>query len=206
MLTRKQYDLLRYIDIRLREGVTPSFDEMRSAMSIKSKSGIHRLVSGLEERGFIRRLPHRARTLEIVKLPPALSRAARQVDFVTVAVMGRIAAGTAASAIAERVRDIQLPAELLGPGDHYGLEVTGDSMRDAGIMDGDLALVRRIDRASTGDIVVALIDGQEATLKRWGRHGDLIALEPANPDYEVRLLPEDRVVVQGRLVGIFRNY
>lgn len=208
MLTRKQYDLLRFIDTRLREGVTPSFDEMREAMDIKSKSGIHRLVSGLEERGFVRRLPHRARTLEIVKLPPGLSQpvAKPKVDVVTIAVMGRIAAGTPISALSERIRDIALPAELLGSGEHYALEVTGDSMKDAGVMDGDLALVRRVDRAVTGDIVVALVDGQEATLKRWRHRGDLVALEPANSAYEVRLLPESRVTIQGRLVGIYRSY
>ncbi|MGY3581971.1 repressor LexA [Bradyrhizobium sp. USDA 4341] len=207
MLTRKQYALLSFIESKLREGVTPSFDEMRVAMGIRSKSGVHRLVSGLEERGFLRRLPHRARTLEIVKLPPSLTKQpSRPSDFVTVSVMGRIAAGTPASALSERIREINLPAELLGPGDHYGLEVTGDSMRDAGVLDGDLALLRRTDGVTNGDIVVALVDGQEATLKRWRRQGDTVALEPANAAYEVRLLPASRVAVQGRLVGIFRSY
>lgn len=207
LITRKQYTLLGFIESRLRDGVTPSFDEMRVAMGIRSKSGIHRLVNGLEERGFLRRLPHRARTLEIVKLPPGLVRtASAPSDIITIAVMGRIAAGTPASALSVRIRDLSLPAELLGPGDHYGLEVTGDSMRDAGVLDGDLALVRRTDHATNGDIVVALIDGQEATLKRWRRLGETVALEPANPAYEVRILSTSRVVVQGRLVGIYRSY
>jgi len=233
MLTRKQYELLRFISERLKEsGVPPSFDEMKDALDLRSKSGIHRLITALEERGFIRRLPNRARAIEVIKLPDSVAHgmvSSRIRGFtpsviegnlgrvrigseddggrpVAVPVMGRIAAGTPIEAIQTRSHVINVPADLLGTGEHFALEVRGDSMIDAGILDGDTALLRRSEEAQTGDIVVALIDEEEATLKRFRRRGASIALEPANAAYEVRILPPNRVRIQGKLVGLFRKY
>jgi repressor LexA len=232
MLTRKQLELLRFIHERLKEaGVPPSFDEMKDALDLRSKSGIHRLITALEERGFIRRLPNRARAIEVVRLPDAVSHGVggRSRGFtpsvieghlgrvranaedeggrpVAVPVMGRIAAGTPIEAIQNRSHTINIPPDLLSAGDHFALEVRGDSMIEAGILDGDLVLIRRVETADTGDIVVALIDDEEATLKRFRRRGASIALEPANSSHEVRILPPSRVKIQGKLVGLFRRY
>ena len=245
MLTRKQYELLIFIDRRLRStGVSPSFDEMKEALDLKSKSGIHRLITGLEERGFIRRLPHRARALEVIKLPENLSldslpesedlpqpipeaveppkfspnvirgdfKAAMPgasvgiaADAIDLPLYGKIAAGTPIEAL-RGPETVSVPASLLGRGDHYALTVEGDSMIDAGILDGDTVILRRCDTADSGAIVVALVDGAEATLKRLRRKGDSIALEPANQKYETRIFGPDRVTVQGRLVGLLRQY
>jgi len=232
MLTRKQHELLRFIQERLKEtGVPPSFDEMKEALDLKSKSGIHRLITALEERGFIRRLPNRARALEIIRQPeqsagPAaargkfspsviegsLGRARPQpvdddtVMPVAVPLMGRIAAGVPREAIEQRMSTVSVPPELISRGEHYALEVRGDSMIEAGILEGDLALIRKGDTAETGDIVVALIDDEEATLKRLRKRGTSIALEAANPAYETRVLGPDRVRIQGKLVGLIRRY
>jgi repressor LexA len=231
MLTKKQIQLLEFIQARMaRDGVPPSFDEMRLALDLRSKSGIHRLVTALEERGFIRRLPHRARALEIVRLPDSLSkgsgfqprvidgdaRAAAplprgampiSVSAVDLPVMGRIAAGVPIEAISEVSHHIAVPGSMLaGQERHYALEVKGDSMIEAGINDGDVVVIREQDTAENGDIVVALVEGHEATLKRYRRKGGMIALEAANPAYETRVLPEDKVRVQGRLVGLIRSY
>jgi repressor LexA len=232
MLTRKQAELLRFIHERLKEtGVPPSFDEMKDALDLRSKSGIHRLIMALEERGFIRRLPNRARALEVIKLPESVAhgvgaprrgftpnviegnlgrRAAYEDEGgarpVAVPVMGRIAAGTPIEAIQNKSHVINMPADVLSTGDHFALEVRGDSMIEAGILDGDIALIKKTDGADTGDIVVALIDEEEATLKRFRRRGASIALEPANAAYEVRILPPTRVRIQGKLVGLFRRY
>ena len=233
MLTRKRFELLRFIHERLQEaGVPPSFDEMKDALDLRSKSGIHRLITALEERGFIRRLPNRARAVEVIKLPDSVGHgvtSGRSRGFtpsviegnlgrvratsdeeggrpVAVPVMGRIAAGTPIEAIQTKSHVINMPPELLSTGEHFALEVRGDSMIDAGILDGDMALLRRADSADTGDIVVALIDDEEATLKRFRRRGASIALEPANTAYEVRILPPNRVRIQGKLIGIFRRY
>lgn len=231
MLTRKQLELLRFIDERLKEaGVPPSFDEMKDALDLRSKSGIHRLITALEERGFIRRLPNRARAIEVVRMPETVSqianarrgftpsviegnlgrvRTASEDDGgrpVAVPMMGRIAAGTPIEAIQTRSATISVPPDLLTTGEHFALEVRGDSMIDAGILDGDTVLIRRGDGADTGDIVVALIDDDEATLKRFRRRGASIALEPANSAHEVRILPPSRVRIQGKLVGLFRRY
>jgi repressor LexA len=232
MLTRKQLELLRFIHERLKEaGVPPSFDEMKDALDLRSKSGIHRLITALEERGFIRRLPNRARAIEVVRLPDAVSHGVggRSRGFtpsvieghlgrvrapsedeggrpVAVPVMGRIAAGTPIEAIQTRSHTINIPPDLLSAGEHFALEVRGDSMIEAGILDGDLVLIRRGETADTGDIVVALIDDEEATLKRFRRRGASIALEPANSSHEVRILPPSRVKIQGKLVGLFRRY
>jgi repressor LexA len=234
MLTRKQFELLRFIHERLTEaGVPPSFDEMKDALDLRSKSGIHRLITALEERGFIRRLPNRARAIEVIKLPDSVAHGlgtgrsrgfvpsviegnlgkARHADSdddsgrsIAVPVMGRIAAGTPIEAIQTRSHTINVPPDLLSSGDHFALEVRGDSMIEAGILDGDIALIRKSDGADTGDIVVALIDDEEATLKRFRRRGASIALEPANTAYEVRILPPNRVRIQGKLVGLFRRY
>ena len=234
MLTRKQFELLRFIHERLTEaGVPPSFDEMKDALDLRSKSGIHRLITALEERGFIRRLANRARAIEVIKLPDSVAhgisggvsrsrgfnpsviegdlgrgRAPADVDSgrpIAVPVMGRIAAGTPIEAIQTRSHVINMPAELLSAGEHFALEVRGDSMIEAGILDGDIALIRRMETADTGDIVVALIDDEEATLKRFRRRGASIALEPANTAYEVRILPPNRVRIQGKLVAMFRR-
>jgi len=237
MLTRKQFELLRFVHDRLKEsGVPPSFDEMKDALDLRSKSGIHRLITALEERGFIRRLPNRARAIEVIKLPDSVQHgmssgrsrgftpsviegnlgrarpAAAPADDdgnrpISVPVMGRIAAGTPIEAIQTRSHTISMPPDLLSAsGEHFALEVRGDSMVDAGILDGDMALIRRTEAAETGDIVVALIDDEEATLKRFRRRGASIALEPANTSYEVRILPPTRVRIQGKLVGLFRRY
>ncbi|HEY4983332.1 MAG TPA: transcriptional repressor LexA [Pseudolabrys sp.] len=234
MLTRKQFELLRFIHERVTEsGVPPSFDEMKDALDLRSKSGIHRLITALEERGFIRRLPNRARAIEVIKLPASVAhgisggrsrgftpsviegdlgrvRAAAEGDdstrSIAVPVMGRIAAGTPIEAIQTRSHVINMPPDLLSAGEHFALEVRGDSMIEAGILDGDIALIRRSEAAETGDIVVALIDDEEATLKRFRRRGASIALEPANPAYEVRILPPNRVRIQGKLAGLFRRY
>jgi len=233
MLTRKQFELLRFINERLKEsGVPPSFDEMKDALDLRSKSGIHRLITALEERGFIRRLPNRARAIEVIKLPDSVGhsvggrrgftpsviegdlgrvRASNGDDEsggrpISIPVMGRIAAGTPIEAIQTRSHTIQVPPDLLSTGEHFALEVRGDSMIEAGILDGDTVLIRKGDSADTGDIVVALIDDEEATLKRFRRRGASIALEPANSSYEVRILPPNRVRVQGKLVGLFRKY
>ena len=234
MLTRKQFELLRFIHERLKEaGVPPSFDEMKDALDLRSKSGIHRLITALEERGFIRRLPNRARAIEVIKLPESVAhglagsrtrgftpsviegnlgrvRAASEDDSgrpVAVPVMGRIAAGTPIEAIQTKSHVINMPPDMLSStGEHFALEVRGDSMIDAGILDGDIAVLRRSEAAETGDIVVALIDDEEATLKRFRRRGASIALEPANTAYEVRILPPNRVRIQGKLIGLFRRY
>ncbi|MEI2804948.1 transcriptional repressor LexA [Albidovulum sp.] len=228
MLTRKQLELLDFIQKRVaRDGVPPSFDEMKEALDLRSKSGIHRLITALEERGFIRRLAHRARALEIVKLPEAMEkpgfsprviegdrapapRGAMPVsgaDAMQLPVMGRIAAGVPIEAISEVSHHVAVPGSMLsGRGQHYALEVKGDSMIDAGINDGDIVVIREQPTADNGDIVVALVEGHEATLKRFRRRGGMIALEAANPAYETRVLPEDQVKVQGRLVGLIRSY
>ena len=256
MLTKKQYELLMFIHQRVREtGVPPSFDEMKDALDLRSKSGIHRLITALEERGYIRRLEKRARALEILRLPenasegvrPAATRnqairlarpdvggrAPRDVrehrmeprippdtrqaatlprrgghegDAISIPILGRIAAGTPIEALQNRGNEVPVPTMFLGGGEHYALEVTGDSMINAGILDGDTVIIRRADSANTGDIVVALVDESEATLKRLRRRGDSIALEAANPAYETRLYGSDRVRIQGTLVGLLRRY
>ncbi|KCV83414.1 LexA repressor [Actibacterium atlanticum] len=229
MLTRKQLELLDFINKRVqRDGVPPSFDEMKEALDLRSKSGIHRLITALEERGFIRRLAHRARAIEIVKLPEAMENkgfspkviegdapppppsGAMPVDAVhamELPVMGRIAAGTPIEAISEVSHTVAVPGGMVsGRGHHYALEVKGDSMIDAGINDGDVVVIREQTTADNGEIVVALVEGHEATLKRFRRKGDMIALEAANPAYETRVLRSDQVKVQGRLVGLIRSY
>lgn len=216
MLTAKQRELLLFIDGRLKEdGVSPSFDEMREALDLKSKSGVHRLISALEERGFIRRLPNRARALEVVKLPetnmarPSATvtpiRPAAANDTMDIPLHGRIAAGTPIEAL-QGTESFAVPAALLGPGEHYALEVSGDSMVDEGILDGDFALIRKVDSARDGEIVVALIDDEEATLKTYRREGRMIRLDPANSRYEPQRYEEDRVRIQGRLAGLIRRY
>jgi repressor LexA len=256
MLTKKQYELLMFIHQRIREsGVPPSFDEMKDALDLRSKSGIHRLITALEERGYIRRLEKRARALEIVRLPentaegvrpaatrnqaqrltrlepgargargdardhrlenripadtrqqPGILRRPDNEGVTSVPVLGRIAAGTPIEALQNRGNDVPVPGMLLGSGEHYALEVTGDSMINAGILDGDTVIIRKVENANTGDIVVALVDDNEATLKRLRRRGDSIALEAANPAYETRLYGADRVRIQGTLVGLMRRY
>ena len=238
MLTKKQLDLLEFIHKRVqRDGVPPSFDEMKDALDLRSKSGIHRLITALEERGFIRRLAHRARALEIIKLPesmggeaigggesggftprvivgdrpeaaqPANAQPVEPVHALELPVMGRIAAGVPIEAIAHASHNVAVPGGMIaGPGQHYALEVKGDSMIEAGINDGDVVVIRETSTADNGDIVVALVDDQEATLKKFYRRGNAIALEAANPAYETRVLPEDQVKVQGRLVGLIRTY
>jgi repressor LexA len=237
MLTRKQQELLLFIHERMKEsGVPPSFDEMKDALDLASKSGIHRLITALEERGFIRRLPNRARALEVIKLPEAYSPSIQprrgfspsviegslgkpqpvaappkpanedNNSAVSVPVMGRIAAGVPISAIQNNTHDITVPTDMLGSGEHYALEVKGDSMIDAGIFDGDTVSIRNSSTANPGDIVVALVDDEEATLKRFRRKGASIALEAANPAYETRIFGPDRVKVQGKLVGLIRRY
>lgn len=236
MLTLKQKELLLFIHSRLSEtGVPPSFDEMKEALDLRSKSGIHRLITALEERGFIRRLPHRARALEIIKMPEGLMEpasrsqagrgftpsviegtrsrqnqardmAASASRAISVPLMGRIAAGVPVSAIQNHTSDIDVPPELVAGGEHFALEVKGDSMIEAGILDGDLVLIRRGDTADNGDIVVALVDSEEATLKRLRRRGASVALEAANPAFETRIFGPDRVNIQGKLVGLIRRY
>jgi repressor LexA len=235
MLTAKQKELLLYIHTCVQKtGVPPSFDEMKSALDLRSKSGIHRLITALEERGFVRRLPHRARALEIIKLPDALTDGApRRPGFtpsviegggahrepalnpppmaamaggIAVPLMGRIAAGVPISAIQTHSQDVLCPPDLLGRGEHFALEVKGDSMIEAGIHDGDVVIIKRTPTAESGDIVVALIENEEATLKRLRRRGSAIALEAANPAYETRIFGPDQVSIQGRLVGLIRKY
>jgi repressor LexA len=259
MLTRKQFDLLMFINRRLGEaGVSPSFDEMRDALGLKSKSGIHRLITGLEERGFIRRLPHRARALEVLRLPDKAAVPQRSIDraadaaprngaaqtgpsqngeaqaggrrfspnvirgsfrgafsgataapeceAIRLPLYGKIAAGTPIEALRDCSTTIDVPASALGRGEHYALQVEGDSMVEAGIFDGDTVIIQRCDTADTGAIVVALVDAEEVTLKRLRRKGDSIALEPANPAYETRIFGPDRVKIQGRLVSLIRKY
>ena len=220
MLTKKQFELLLFINERLKEtGVSPSFDEMKEALNLKSKSGIHRLITALEERGFIKRLAHRARALDVIKLPDSMSAslaapsrattpppAANDDRSVSVPVMGRIAAGTPIEALQEEVNQISSPMEMMRAGEHYALEVHGDSMIDAGIFDGDTAIIQSGSTAENGEIIVALVEGHEATLKRLRRKGEMIALEAANPSYETRIFRSDQIRVQGRLVGLIRKY
>ena len=228
MLTRKQLELLDFIKTRMDiDGVPPSFDEMKDALDLRSKSGIHRLITALEERGFIRRLAHRARALEIVKLPEAMEkpgfkpkiiqgdkaeapRGAIPLDAIyamEIPVMGRIAAGVPIEAISHISHHVAVPGSMLsGNGQHYALEVKGDSMIDAGINDGDIVVIREQSTAENGEIVVALVEDSEATLKRFRRKGNMIALEAANPAYETRIIPDHLVKVQGRLVGLIRSY
>ncbi len=229
MLTKKQLDLLDFIQKRVqRDGVPPSFDEMKVALDLRSKSGIHRLITALEERGLIRRLAHRARAIEIIRLPAALGGTdgfvprviegdkgavtAANLDPVSVAavelpVMGRIAAGVPIEAISEVSHRVAVPGQMVAAaGQHFALEVKGDSMIDAGINDGDVVVIRETALADNGDIVVALVEDHEATLKRFFRRSNAIALEAANPAYETRVYPEDKVKVQGKLVGLIRTY
>jgi repressor LexA len=237
MLTRKQFELLMFIHERLKEaGVPPSFDEMKDALDLRSKSGIHRLITALEERGFIRRLPNRARALEVLRLPESVApglAAARgpgtkgfapsviegslgkmrsvppedpKSQVISVPVMGRIAAGTPISAIQSFTHAISIPVEMITAGEHFALEVRGDSMIDAGILDGDTVVIKRADAADTGEIIVALVDEEEATLKRLRKRGASVALEAANPAYETRIFGPDRVKIQGKLVGLIRRY
>ncbi len=230
MLTKKQLDLLEFIHKRVqRDGVPPSFDEMKEALDLRSKSGIHRLITALEERGFIRRLAHRARAIEIVKLPDAMTTGTTggfspqviegdkapppasaipvEVHAVELPVMGRIAAGVPIEAISQVSHQVAVPGQMLsGQGNHYALEVKGDSMIEAGINDGDVVVIRETTTADNGDIVVALVEDHEATLKRYRRKGSAVALEAANPAYETRVFREDQVKVQGRLVGLIRTY
>jgi repressor LexA len=220
MLTKKQHELLLFIHKRLSEdGVSPSFDEMKDALELASKSGVHRLVSALEERGFIRRLAHRARALEVLKMPdsaaPKSSGNVVEADFrrgreseagIDVPVLGRIAAGVPIEAIQHEVDRLSVPAGMISGGEHFALEVRGDSMIDAGILEGDLVIIKRADTADTGDIVVALVHDQEATLKKLRKKGGSIALEAANPAYETRIFGPGEVKVQGRLVGLIRQY
>lgn len=252
MLTRKQHELLVFIDSHLKStGFSPSFEEMKEALQLRSKSGIHRLISALEERGFLQRRHHRARALEVVKLPnegydrplaiaeppssapaivpppvPAYTpaafspnviqggfkksiagvRAANDANAVQLPLYGRIAAGLPLTAEPDESRFIDVPASLLGNGEHYALEVDGLSMRDAGILDGDTVIIKRGDHFETGEIIVALVDNHDVTLKRLRRHGKSIALEPANPDFKTQILPADKVQIQGKLVALFRHY
>jgi repressor LexA len=215
MLTAKQRELLLFIDGRLKEGgISPSFDEMREALDLKSKSGVHRLISALEERGFIRRLPNRARALEVMKLPEMRSATVTQLrpaappaanDTLEIPLHGRIAAGTPIEAL-QGTESFAVPAALLGPGEHYALEVSGDSMVDEGILDGDFALIRKVDIARDGEIVVALVNNEEATLKTFRREGNMIRLDPANRLYEPQRYRPDQVQIQGRLAGLIRRY
>ena len=233
MLTRKQLELLLFINERLKEeGVPPSFEEMKAALDLQSKSGVHRLIVALEERGFLKRMPNRARALEVIKLPeshtpslvkktgftpnviegslgkvkplPAANDGAPRATVIPM--MGRIAAGVPIAAIQDHTANIMVPPEMLGGGEHFALEVKGDSMIDAGIFDGDTVVIRKGDTANNGDIVVALVDDEEATLKRLRRKGVSIALEAANSAYETRIFGPDRVKVQGRLIGLMRKY
>ena len=229
MLTKKQLDLLDYINKRIqRDGVPPSFDEMKEALDLRSKSGIHRLITALEERGFIRRMPHRARALEVLKLPESavaessrgfrpsvveggfpgpVARAREASDaLVSMPLYGRIAAGTPIEALCDHSNAVGIPGNMIGKGEHYALEIEGDSMIDAGIHDGDTVVIRRSDTADNGSIVVALVEDTEVTLKRLRRKGASVALEPANTEYETRIFGPDQVKVQGCLVGLIRKY
>ncbi|MEM9107840.1 MAG: transcriptional repressor LexA [Pseudomonadota bacterium] len=236
MLTRKQHELLLFIHERMKEsGIPPSFDEMKEALDLASKSGIHRLITALEERGFIRRLPNRARALEVLRLPDTMIPASQprrgfspsviegslgkpepksepapiQDDAeasISVPVMGRIAAGVPISAIQNNTHNISVPPDMLSSGEHYALEVKGDSMIEAGIFDGDTVVIKNTSTANPGEIVVALVEDEEATLKRFRRKGASIALEAANPAYETRIFGPDQVKIQGKLVGLIRRY
>ncbi|MEM7168926.1 MAG: transcriptional repressor LexA [Pseudomonadota bacterium] len=233
MLTKKQHQLLLFINDHLQKnGVSPSFDEMKDALDLKSKSGIHRLITGLQERGFIRRLAHRARAIEVLRLPEDSAPTAAPVtgdfapnvivgnfganlsgpvndteaDAVSLPLYGKIAAGTPIEALRDNSNFVEVPASLLGAGEHYALDVEGDSMVEAGILDGDTVLIEKTESADNGTIVVALVDNEEATLKRLRRKGGAVALEPANKNYETRLFPPERVQIQGRLVGLLRRY
>jgi len=220
MLTRKQHDLLLFIDERLKEkGVSPSFDEMKEALGLKSKSGIHRLITALEERGFIRRLPHKARALEVVRLPQEAAgqeggkvvtalfkKQPENKEFTEIPLHGKIAAGTPIEALENVDRYMPMPPDMLGRGSYYALEISGDSMIDEGIMDGDTVLIERCEVAHDGEIVVALVDDNEATLKRFRRRGPDIHLIPANEEHKTQVLAPDRVRVQGRLAGLLRRY
>ena len=233
MLTRKQHELLLFIHDHLNShGVSPSFDEMKEALGLKSKSGIHRLITGLEERQFIRRLPHRARAIEVIRLPDNLNQPqasnvtafapnvirghfssgltghapSNDSEALQLPIYGRIAAGTPIEALRDHSTYVDVPSAMLGSGEHYALEVEGDSMVDAGILEGDTVVIERTESADNGAIVVALIDEEEATLKRLRRKGSAIALEPANKNYETRIFPPERVRIQGRLVGLIRQY
>jgi repressor LexA len=215
MLTRKQSELLTYIQTRLAEsGISPSFEEMKEALQLKSKSGVHRLISALEERGFIRRLPNRARALEILRMPDSQAAIASQPrpaapsaanDVIDLPLHGRIAAGMPIEAL-EGQTTLPVPAALLGPGEHYALEVAGDSMVDEGILDGDYALIRKTDTARDGEIVVALIDDSEATLKTYRKEGQMVRLDPANRRYDPQRYRPEQVRIQGRLSGLLRRY
>ena len=226
MLTKKQNELLIYIHQNLREtGVAPSYEEMKDALDLRSKSGIHRLINALEERGFIRRLAHRARAIEIIKLPtsstinpkgnfqPEVIEGNKEKDLfslneesIEVRMMGKIAAGTPIAAIEYEKNKISVPGSMIGTGDHYALQIEGDSMIGAGILDKDKAIIKKVDDALSGQIVVALIDGEEATLKRLRKKGNTIALEPANSAYETKIYGPERIQIQGILVGILRSY
>ncbi len=231
MLTRKQYELLAFINERLQEtGVSPSFDEMKQALDLKSKSGIHRLITGLEERGFIRRLPHRARALEVVRMPenapddqrPVRSRRVESIrqrevgtmrsvvrgatDSVQLPMYGRIAAGTPIEALRDQSNFVDVPANILGHREGYALEVDGESMIEAGILDGDTVIIERCESGGEGEIVVALVNGEEVTLKRLRKMQGQIGLEPANRDYSVQVYEPDQVKIQGRLIGLLRRY
>lgn len=226
MLTKKQYELLMLIDRRLHEdGVSPSFEEMKEAVGLKSKSGIHRLISALEERGFIRRLPNRARALEVLRLPENMADPAGMTvkefvrttnafskmsanlfaNSVELPKYGKIAAGTPIEALCGN-ESIAVPANMVGGGEHYALTVAGDSMIEAGILDGDTVIIRRCNTVENGEIAVALVDGCEVTLKKIRRKGNAVALEPANPAYETRIYSPERITIQGKLVGLMRNY
>ena len=228
MLTRKQHELLMFIHERIKEtGVSPSFDEMKEALDLASKSGIHRLITALEERGFIRRLAHRARALEVVKMPDQATAGGRARgpfrpdviegggrplpaepanDTRELSLMGKIAAGTPIAAIEHETARYPVPEAMLGAGEHYLLEIEGDSMIEAGILDGDMVIIKSVDTAASGEIVVALVEGEEATLKRLRKKGASIALKPANRNYETRISGPDQVEVQGKLVGLIRRY
>jgi repressor LexA len=218
MLTSKQHELLLYINERLGEtGVSPSFEEMKEALDLKSKSGVHRLISALEERGFIRRLPNRARALEVTRMPernagaapaagtPVVPAPANSNDVIDLPLHGRIAAGTPIEAL-QGTETLPVPAALLGPGEHYALQVAGDSMVDEGILDGDYALIRKTDTARDGEIIVALVDNEEATLKTFRREGSMVRLDPANRRYDPQRYRPEQVQVQGRLAGLLRRY
>jgi repressor LexA len=240
MLTKKQLELLTFIHERIREtGIAPSFDEMKDALGLRSKSGIHRLINALDERGFIKRMPHRARAIEVVRLPesfnpPSLGadranaladdgdangsgrvirpnfrshpKAVDSIPSVAIPVMGRIAAGTPIEALQEQMHEISVPESMLSRGEHYALEVKGDSMINAGILDGDTVIIERSERADNGEIIVALVDDHEATLKRFRRRGDRVALEAANPRFETRIYRPEQITVQGKLIGLWRRY
>lgn len=207
MLTHKQHQMLMFIHDRLTtSGISPSFEEMKDAIGLKSKSGIHRLITALEERGFISRLPNRARALEVIKMPDDMRVDPALAGFMSVPLIGRIAAGTPIEALRESGRTVDIPMHLIGMGDYFALEVTGDSMTGVGILDGDTALIKCCETAEDGDIVVALIDSQEVMLKRLARQNGQIALRSANPSFETKVFPPARVKIQGKLAGLIRKY